>query len=994
MRCLCMLLLWGASAAPQERLRLTGVVQDATGGVLVDVGVVAMDEASGVRYSGYTGPDGAYSLRLLKPGTYKVTARKAGFRTVARLNVEATAPPGAHVDFVLPVGSLRDTITIEGTRPLVDDAGGSVGATADRAWIGALPLSGRAILGLLETAPGVLATPASSGEAGQFSVNGQRPNTNHFLVDGTSANGGLGGSSAPAQFSGGSLPSMTAFGSTHTLAPLDALEEVRIETSSFAPEFGRLPGAQVILTTRTGSDEFHGSVAYQLRNQALNANDWVANSMGYGRLPDRLNQWQAALGGPVRRGRTYFFAAYEGLRLNQSHVWRAATPSANARRDAAPAYRQLLEAFPASPLAESAPGLSPLAARASRPAALDSGSLRLDHAWNPWLTVFGRYQQSPSSSDFGLAQVARSSFQSRRLTLGATAAAGGVINDLRFTASGTSAMTVWQPDPTQGARVPDWAGLVPPAPGVRDALYGLAIGGVGQIISGEGARNRQGQSEFSDSLAMRRGAHDLRIGVDYERLTPERQSTASAVALSFPSLAGAMAGTPPLVTRYVAQPASSLIETLSLYFQDTWAISPRLTLTWGTRWEVTPMPSIREESGHTVVSTTVPRPVTPDPVPTVQFAGATVRWPTRLTQFAPRAGLARRFGNRSVLRAGWGIFYDLGFSAATDAINGLPFNRWEFSRTLAAGGTFDTLSGYLFAERLELPRSHHWNVAWETQLSGADAFSLSYVGSASRRLLRREGQLAADAPIAAVAVATNHGRADYHGLEAHYRRRMRRNLQASVAYTWSHSIDNGSWDSALALVPSDDRGSSSFDVRHSATAAMNWQFARGWTLQSILRARTGFPIDVRVGENLLGLGFDNITRPDLVPGVPLWLTDAGAPGGRRLNPAAFARPGGRPQGNLGRNAMAGFGMAQVDLALKRRFTVTERMAVEFGATAFNALNHASFADPVPYLQDSQFGRSNSMLNLMLGRGTAHSGLAPAFQVGGSRLLEVSLKATF
>src|SRR5438034_835753 len=107
-------------------------------------------------------------------------------------------------------------------------------------------------MSLLDLAPGVVATPASSGEAGQFSVNGQRPNTNYFAIDGVSANSGVSGSAVPAQFAGGTLPGMTAFGSTQNLVSLDALEEVRIQTSSFAQEFGRLPGAHVALTTRSG----------------------------------------------------------------------------------------------------------------------------------------------------------------------------------------------------------------------------------------------------------------------------------------------------------------------------------------------------------------------------------------------------------------------------------------------------------------------------------------------------------------------------------------------------------------------------------------------------------------------------------------------------------------------------------------------------------------------------------------------------------------------
>ena len=159
-----------------------------------------------------------------------------------------------------------------------------------------------------------------------------------------------------------------------------------------------------------------------------------------------------------------------------------------------------------------------------------------------------------------------------------------------------------------------------------------------------------------------------------------------------------------------------------------------------------------------------------------------------------------------------------------------------------------------------------------------------------------------------------------------------------------------------------------------------------------MRARGGFPIDVVTKENLLGLGFDDITRPDVVSGAPIWLQD-GIIGGRRLNSAAFAIPS-FVQGNLGRNAIEGEGMSQIDLALARTIRVAERSTFELRVAAYNALNHPNPADPVRFLDSPFFGRPNSMLNLMLGTGSARSGLAPAFQPGTPREIDFTLRWRF
>lgn len=163
-------------------------------------------------------------------------------------------------------------------------------------------------------------------------------------------------------------------------------------------------------------------------------------------------------------------------------------------------------------------------------------------------------------------------------------------------------------------------------------------------------------------------------------------------------------------------------------------------------------------------------------------------------------------------------------------------------------------------------------------------------------------------------------------------------------------------------------------------------------MSSMVHARSGFPIDVVTTENLLGLGFDDFVRPNRVGGVPLWIPDS-AIGGRRLNPAAFAVAPGL-QGSLGRNAIPGFGMAQLDASLDRALPLSSSANLHIRLDAFNLFNHGNPADPVRFLDNSLFGRPASMLDLMLGTGTARSGVAPAFQIGGPRALQATIRLQF
>jgi hypothetical protein len=292
-KCLFFLVAAAGACYAQQRAQMIGFVRDPTGSVVSDATVTVLNLDNGIRRVARTNPHGMYAISSLKDGEYKMTVRKSGFRTMARQGIHLDPVQTVRLDFLLEIGRLEEVITVEGDGSAVDTNDGSAVTMIDPEAARSLPLNNKGLLGLIELAPGLIATPAAAGESGQFTADGQRPNTNYFTVDGVSANNGVIGAGLPGQFSGNSMPGMTAIGSLHGLAGMAEMQEVRVQTSTYSPEAGRLPGAQVSVTTRSGSNDFHGEVFGAFRNSNWNAGDWIANRAG---LPSEKRRFQKRRG--------------------------------------------------------------------------------------------------------------------------------------------------------------------------------------------------------------------------------------------------------------------------------------------------------------------------------------------------------------------------------------------------------------------------------------------------------------------------------------------------------------------------------------------------------------------------------------------------------------------------------------------------------------------------------------------------------------------------
>jgi hypothetical protein len=1034
--------LWLAPSlmAQSAAASLAGVVSDEQEGAVTAAKVVLRDPVRGLSRETATDAAGKFVFTQLPPSTYELTVERDGFATTRHESIVLNANDQRSMQLRLRVAARGEAVTVTGEVPLISEAP-TVATAVDQAFIENQPLNGRTFQSLIALSPGVQLTPSSIVTQGQFSVNGQRTGTNYFTVDGVSANFGTPAATTPYE-AGGAVPALSAQGGTAALASVDAVQEFTIQTSTYAPEYGRQPGGQVAIVTRSGTNDLHGTLFNYFRNEKLDANNWFANFNGLARPALRQNDFGFTTGGPILlpklydgRNRSFFFVSYEGLRLVQPVVTQPArVPSLEARRNATGMVKALLEAYPlpvAPPLAD-APAETPYVTSFSNPANLNATSFRIDHSFSQRFSIFGRYNYAPSENR-ERARFAAASYiatlpnDAETFTVGSTMMLSPTVNnDLRFNWSRSRAAQIYTQDTFGGAKLLPNELLFPSFADPATSLYYLTIGGNDEntLSPGTFSNNTQRQVNIVDTMIWNVGTHAWKLGVDYRWMAPSVGGRLYSKVLTVPTITQLTTGIVPTAEiRQVNNFLEPRYHNFSLFAQDAWRVSPRLTLTYGLRWEVNPAPS--EANGNFPVTV---RGL--DNPPTAVLAPPGSRfYETTWGNFAPRVGVAwQPFGARgTVVRGGFGIFYDLGYSFAGTALSpgNYPFSRSTVYRNIPIDdprlfGEAGPLNRnppfprlFAFAEGYQLPFTRQYSFAVEQPLGVANSFLVSYVGAQGRRLARVESlrpTVLQNPNFTRIDYVTNEAFSDYNALQMQFKRRFAKGFQALLAYTWSHSLDTASDESILNLQASslktdvrNDRGPSSFDIRHAFTGTASWEipvasanaFVKavfgGFALDSFLRFRTATPVTIVSNRDQLGLGLTNVARPDVVPGVPQYLFGDGYPGGKVFNRAAFdsAAPlAQQRQGTLGRNTMRGFGLTQVDLSIRRQFRLTERWALQFRADAFNLSNTPNFADPIGILTSGNFGRTTQMLNTGLG------GLNPQFQVGGPRSVQLALKLLF
>lgn len=1043
---------------------ISGVVLDPDKKSIAEAEILVVNDYTRVQYEAKTNAEGFFAVTNLPPGQYRIQVSKVGFKAIIKPDIVLNVQEALAITFTLPLGASSVVVTVEGGAPIMNTTDASVSTVVDRQFAENLPLNGRSFQTLIYLTPGVVLTaPFSSFDGGQFSVNGQRANANYWMVDGVSANFGASAISGPADGSAGALPSFSVMGGTNSLVSVDALQEFRIQTSTFAPEFGRTPGGQISIVTRSGTNQFHGTIFDYLRNDLFDANDWFANAAGLAKPKERQNDFGGTLSGKLKKDRTFFFISYEGLRLRLPQVALTTVPDAsftpggttNARAQAAPAMQPYLNAFPLpnpnSPEIFGPPdqngvrqptGSAEFDASYSNKATLDAYSLRIDHRINDRFSLFGRYNYSPSElvvrGGGSLNTVSPARIVTQTATVGTTMALSATVgNELRFNYSRNNATSFSYLDNFGGAQ--PLSSLPFPSPFTSDdAQFVLLISSLnnGSLSVGRQSENLQRQINIVDDLSVQRGTHGLKFGIDFRRLSPVYQPIGYFQEAFFLDVPSAQTGNLFFSDLASQRNSTLLFRNLGMFAQDTWRLIPRLTLTYGLRWDVDFTPSSLDGPALLGVSG-----FNPTDLSNLAVAPAgTPPFQTAYGNIAPRLGAAYQVSSsdrwQTVVRGGFGMFYDLATSQVGNTLSrNYPFGASSFS----FGGTFPldavaaapppiTPSGlsegllYAFDPHLKLPYTLEWNATVEQGLGTKQALSVSYIGASGRRLIQSAFVNEPNPNFAAADLIGNTASSSYNALQAQFQRRLSGGLQALASYTWAHSIDDGSTGSyangSNALVPglsaNANRGPSDFDIRNAFSAAVTYAIPSpkrkalmnaivgNWSLNNIFLAQSAPPVDIYY---LFLQQIDNANthvRPDIVPGVPLYLFGSQYPGGKAFNPAAFSKPPidsttGLPlrQGNLGRNALRGFDTAQWDLAVHREFPLHEEVKLQFRAELFNVLNHPNFGSPSPTIDRPNFGLSTQMLGQSLSNGLVGAGtLNPLYQIGGPRSIQFALKLMF
>jgi hypothetical protein len=1040
-----------AALAQTEGARISGRVTDPSDAVIVGAQCTITNLETGVSTTTITNEDGIYVIPDLHPATYRLTIQMPGFRAVIRPSLQLYVQDAVNENFTLALGPASESVTVAGDDfPLQTDSA-AVSTVVDQQFVKNMPLNGRSFQLLIALSPGVVFTSQSLGQ-GQFSANGQRSNANYFMVDGVSANFGVTIFSL-GQTLGGAIPAFTAQGGTNGLVSVDAMQEFRIQTSSYAPEFGRTPGAQISIVTKSGANQFHGTAFDYLRNDIFDARNYF-DAPPLPKPPLRQNDFGGTLGGPVLKDKTFFFFSYEGLRLRLPQTASDEFLTASARAAVAPAYQPIVNALPLP--APNAPLIDPtcdniinsclanLTVAYSNPSTLNASSIRVDHKLTGKVTLFARYNHASSydaSRFWEELTYIHSDIDS--ITAGATAVlAPTKVNDFRANWSRNSATSVGTLTNFHGAVVPPDSVLFPPSSPFRadngQALVFLGSIGNGDMEVREGSHSDiQRQINVLDTFSWVIGVHELKFGVDYRHLSPAH--VAGNGYDLFPSgYEDLIAGTADTVLLTASYPFSLKLNNYSLFAQDTWKSTNHLTLTYGLRWEINAPPH----------SATSAKPLYNlqgifDSSPLALVPQST--WSTDFRNFAPRIGAAYQLAPKTVLRGGFGLFYDLGYGNIGTAAGGFPYLRLKF---LGPNLPFDlsnpayqpppfstTIDANVFGlaavdPNLSLPFVLQWNVAIERVLGAKQTLTATYVGSEGQRLLRQDiivpPVLVSLGAGGTVQATRNGGSSHYNALQVQFQHRMSHGLQALVSYSLSKSSDNNSSDvnglkagsvSDIVLPP---LAPSDFDIRHSAAGGVSYEIPApswgragkatlgGWAVDGLVRASSAPPINVFVRGFSPTLGGNYTTQADIVPSQPVWISDSTQPSGKTLNPAAFTSPPVGQAGDFPRNGLRSpYSIDQTDLALRRQFNLTERVKLDLRAEYFNVFNHPMFGSPGSQCNPNTFwGSPGGTVRPSFGKicpgtstsnidgGGSPNGQSALYAVGGPRSAQFTIKLHF
>jgi hypothetical protein len=1019
---------------------VTGTVRDKTGAAVPGALVRVVSRSTGLSRQSLTAGDGTFTFPLLPAGTYDVSVEARGFAELVRSGIPLSANAVVTVPLELQVGHAGEVVTVESETNPMDASTGTLRETIEQQRILALPVSDRNATRLVLLAPGTSdqSNPGiTTGGGEQARVSGYS-NAVQVAYPGTIliSSGGSRSDSVDYLLDGGSNRDIY-LNLNGPLPNPEALQEVVVQTSNVSAEHRSSAGGVVSISTKSGTNQFHGSLFEFMRNDALDAAPFFNNTRGGGKDALKQHQFGGTAGGPVVRNRLFLFGSYQGLRIRKS---------ATRTRFVVLNDDQRAGLFSGSSVAVD-PVSAALMEYIPRATNQKTGEFFLSKGQpereNQYLVradltgvrhqVFGRYFDSRYPKDtvpgvkgniyLGLAGY---DFTAQNLSVALNSIlSGSALNNAVFSFGTIETLVT-------GASPVGMNDLNPNVAGFPEINVTFG-GGLSPInFLGRDREIYRRSWRLSDSAHWVKGSHDFAFGGDISRLHLNHVSHfRQAGFYTFASPRDFVAGK---VRNFVQGGGEFTDKTYwarSLYANYRWRTSERLSLSLGLRWDPFEPPVDRDRKAVCFSPGSESTRFINAP-PGILFAGEQgcpeAGFRATWANLAPRTGFAYSLDNRSrtILRGGGGLAY---VSPFLEALNSLVANPPFSTQVAIADTSLRDPYGFKgrpnpfpekFAPRVpssnelfSLPaivnsyasgwkpaRVWNYNLTLEHRFPGDTVGRIAYVGAVSRNLSyntdvnfpRTLQDLASGlrpSPLFGKMTQNQSGaNASYHALQTGVSRRFARSLALEAFYTWSKSIDTVSAISDLdklnvfnPLDPFGNRAVSDFDLRHRITASAVWQpgfrtdsgwvnhAVNGWQAAFLAAAQNGAPFSIVSSNNLSD---DYETNQSQVLAVLVGrpaLTD-GAKGTRLakwFDTRAFAATPNNSFGTAPRNLLHGPGLVTFDLALSRSFKVRERVAVQYRAEFFNALNHANFYLPNNYagragIPNPDFGRITKALD--------------------------------
>jgi len=865
-------------ACSQSQLAtVSGTITDKNGAVILRARVVILNQGTGLERNTATDTAGMYHFSGLPSGPYTIRVEDQGFQTQVREGVAIVSGSESVIDFSLTVGDLRQQVTVNANASGIDSTTSTVSGFVAEQSLTKLPLDNQDLFSAVALEPGVAPDPGSapsllsSGKTAQVAINGVRPSMTNVLIDGMDATDPVWGYS-PAGASGFFLG-------------LDELNGVSVLAQTFNAEYGGHGGAVIDMTTKSGSNQFHGSMWELHRDASLDAKNYF--DLGGNPIPPFVrNQFGAGIGGPLKRDRTFFFANYEGFReveastaiatapdalahegflppANSSAACSGASSSGCAAIPINPQIQQFLNLMPVSNGADNGDGTGELITADKGATREDHGMARIDYNFSNTHSVFARYTIDDSSSlvpyvgtppgtympgfpTFHLARNQYVTIQDR------TTFAPGLINELRFGVNRTTASS--SSDNTHpGLSV----SLVPDRPFGMIDITGISLFGNSPVFPlGDYSTVYQVQDQLSCTI----GRHTLKFGAEFRRLDLNgtldfgvnglyefEDLTAFGLPASSnnPALEFFLEGVPLAYVGVIPSNADSergYREIVASGFaQDFVRVNSRFTANIGLRYDFYSNPT--EAHGR---ESAFRNPAT-DSAPTVGklFAG------TPLDLLSPQAGFAWDvFGNdKTIVRSGFGIYRDQ-FPAALFGLDRFlaPFfdvEEFVFPQFLNPQNAQVILPLDLFTMTYypNFPYAMQYNLNVEREISRGISLSAGYFGTRGNHLTREGEQNPFEPALghrynpnlsSPLQTILTDAQSFYNSFQVSVSKRYADNLFWQASYTLAHSIDDASVDFSVESVndPSEyqnifdrkgNRGRSDFDIRHNFVANVAYQ---------------------------------------------------------------------------------------------------------------------------------------------------------------------------